>query len=67
MEELIFLVEDADDEGYTARCLSAAIFTEADTIEALRAAVKDAVLCHYDDGQQRIVRLHIVRDEVFAA
>jgi len=30
--------------------------------------VKDAVNCHYDDMENRpkIIRLHIVRDEVFA-
>jgi len=68
MKEIIFLVEDALEGGYTARALGESIFTEADTLESLRKMVKDAVNCHYDDTESRptIIRLHIVRDEVFA-
>jgi hypothetical protein len=36
-------------------------------MEALRSAVVDAVRCHYEDGKKRIIRLHIVREEVIAA
>jgi hypothetical protein len=43
-------------------------FTEADDLEALRAAVRDAVCCHFDDADRpRVIRLHLVREEVFAA
>ena len=51
MEEVIFLVEESEDGGYIAKGLGVSIFTEADTIELLRTAVKDAVHCHYDDAQ----------------
>lgn len=67
MRELIFLVEESDDGGYTARALSVSIFTEADSLELLKEAIKDAVKCHFDDDQQRIVRMHYVKEEVFAA
>ncbi len=64
MNELIFLIEEAPEGGYTARALGEAIFTEADTMEELRQNVKDAVLCHYDEGKApRLVRLHRVYDE----
>ena len=67
MEELIFLVEDAPEGGYTARALGASIFTEADDLPNLRDQVRDAVRCHFDDGQgPRIIRLHFVREEVLA-
>lgn len=67
-EELIFLVEDAPEGGYTARALGASIFTEGDDIESLREQVRDAVRCHFDDAQRpRLIRLHFVREEVFAA
>ena len=67
MNELIFLVEDADEGGYTARALGESIFTEADTLPALREMIRDAVQCHFEDAQQpQVVRLHFVRDEVFA-
>jgi hypothetical protein len=39
------------------------IFTEADDLEVLRNAVRDAVRCHFDE----VIRLHFVREEVFAA
>jgi hypothetical protein len=65
MSEIIFLVQDAPDAGFTARALGASIFAEADTVEALRHNVRDAVACHFDDGTgPSIIRLHFVRDEV---
>lgn len=67
MEEIIFMVEESDEGGYTAKGLGVSIFTEADTIEALRVMVKDAVHCHFDDNKRRIIRLHIVREEIIAA
>jgi len=67
MEEIIFMVEESPEGGLIAKGLGVSIYTEADTIEELRITVKDAVLCHFDDGKKRIIRLHIVRDEVIAA
>jgi hypothetical protein len=51
-KEIIFLVEDAPEGGYTAQALGSSIFTEADTWEELKQAVKDAVRCHFDEGEQ---------------
>jgi hypothetical protein len=67
--EIIFLVEEDPEGGYTAQALNESIFTEADDLETLKIAVKDAVYCHFDIPADRpkIIRLHIVRDEVFAA
>ena len=68
MEELIVLVEEAPEGGYTARALGVSIFTEADDFAHLREQVKDAVRCHFDEGQgPRVIRLHFVREEVIAA
>lgn len=67
MNEIIFLVEEAAEGGYTARALDTAILTEADTLDALREAVRDAVRCHFDEEDRpRIIRLHFAHDEVFA-
>lgn len=67
MNELIFLVEEAPEGGYTARALGESIFTEADTIGELRTNIREAVRCHYDEGKApRVVRLHHVRDETIA-
>lgn len=68
MDELIFLVEEAPEGGLTARALGESIFTEADDLEGLREMVRDAVRCHFDEGRgPRVIRLHFVREEVFAA
>jgi len=68
MQELIFMVREAEEGGYIARALGESIFTEADDMDELRRNIRDAVECHFDEGlAPQIVRLHIVRDEVLAA
>jgi hypothetical protein len=68
MDEIIFLVEEAAEGGYTARALGSSIFSEADSLDGLRAAVRDAVQCQFEEGRgPKMIRLHFVRDEVFAA
>jgi hypothetical protein len=60
--ELVFLVEEAQEGGYTARGVGEAVFTEADTMEELRQAVRDAVRCHFGPGAgPKVIRLHMVR------
>ena len=67
MKEIIFLIEEAVEGGFTARALGESIFTEADTLDALRQQVRDAVNCHFDEGKApKVIRLHCVRDEVLA-
>jgi hypothetical protein len=67
MNELIFLVEEAPEGGFTARALGEAIFTEADDLAGLHEQIRDAVRCHFDDGQSpQVIRLHFVREEVIA-
>ena len=67
MSELLFLVEDAIEGGYTARCVVESIFTEADTLDELRANIREAVECHFEEGQApKLVRLHFVHDEVLS-
>ena len=63
--ELIFLVEEAAEGGYTARALGHAIHTDADTLAELKSMVQDAVRCHFDEADRpAIARLHLVRDEL---
>ena len=67
MNEIIFLVEQAPEGGYTARALGESIFTEADDVTTLEANVRDAVHCHFDeDAMPRVVRLHFTRELVIA-
>ena len=68
MSEIIFVVEDAPEGGFSARAVGQSIFTQAETVDELRANVRDAVHCHFDSGTApKLIRLHFVRDEVIAA
>ena len=67
MNEIIFLVENDIEGGFTARALGESIFTEADDLEKLRENIRDAVNCHFDETDKpKVMRLHFVREEVFA-
>ena len=57
MDEIIFVVTEAPEGGYTASALGESIVTEADDERSLREMVRDAVLCHFEDGKApRIIR-----------
>lgn len=67
MKEIIFLVEEAPGGGYTAKALGLPIFTEAEDFRDLREKIRDAVNCHFDEGQEpKLIRLHVVREELMA-
>ena len=68
MKEIIFLVEEAPEGGYTARALGESIFTEADSLAELHVQVRDAVRCHFGEGgAPKVIRLHFVREEVISS
>ena len=65
--EIIFEVTEAIEGGYNARALGYGIFTQGEDWADLKAMVKDAVLCHFDkDDTPKVIRLHLVKDEVIA-
>ena len=67
-KEIIFLVGEDTEGGFTAKALDHAIFTEADSLEELKAMVQDAVRCHFEEIEKPpVIRLHIVKDEVIPA
>jgi predicted RNase H-like HicB family nuclease len=69
VEEVIFEVRQEELDGaFVARALGHSIFTEGETLAELRAMVRDAVACHFEDATDRpqVIRLHFVRDEVLA-
>jgi hypothetical protein len=67
-KEIVFLIEEAPEGGYTAKALGYSIFTEADNWDELRESIRDAISCHFNEGEApRIIRLHFVRDEVLIA
>jgi hypothetical protein len=64
MVEILFVVEQAPDGGYVARAVGESIVTEADSIAELHARVRDAVHCHFDEGQAtKTIRMCSVRDD----
>mgnify|MGYP003555908167 CR=1 FL=1 len=70
MTEVIFLIEEALEGGYTARALGEGIFTEAETLEELRNNIKEAVDCYYeedDENKPKLIRLHLVKEELITA
>ncbi|MEI6089495.1 MAG: 2-oxoisovalerate dehydrogenase [bacterium] len=66
MSEIIFLVEDALEGGFSARALNYSIFTDGQTMQEVKDNIQDAVKCHFDNEElPKMVRLHFVRDEVY--
>lgn len=49
-----------------AKALGCSIFTQGEDWNDLKAMVRDAVLCHFDDTMPRpkLIRLRFMRDEV---
>ncbi len=67
MTGIIFEVrEDETDGGYTAAARGHGIHTQGNTLEELRAMVKDAAHCYFDVTKQapKVIRRHFVRDEM---
>lgn len=64
-KEIIFLIEESVEGGYEARALEYPIFTQAENLSELRAMIKDAVICHFEEFERPLmIRLHMVKDEV---
>lgn len=68
IKEVIFLVEEDAQGGYVAKALGHAIFTQAETVEELRRNVKEAVSCHFGEGEKpAAICLRFVKEEVLPA
>ena len=67
MKELIFLVEEDPEGGYSAQAVGENIFTQGETVAELKIMIRDAIDCHYDNPSlwPQLIRLHFVKDEVF--
>lgn len=66
MTEIIFIVEESPEGGYEAKALGHSIFTEGETTEELRKNIKEAVHCHFEVDSPKMIRLHYIKEEVFA-
>ncbi len=63
--EIVFIIEE-DEEGYfIARAVGQSIHTDGETLTELRNNIKEAVLCHFEDGEApKTIRLHFVKEEL---
>ena len=65
--EIIFEVTEAVEGGYNARASGYSIFTQGDDWADLKEMVKDATRCHFgDECIPKVIRLHLVKDELIA-
>ena len=63
--EITFQVNESPEEGYEARALGHAIFTQADDWKELKYMLRDAVHCHFNPEEKpRLINIHYVYDEV---
>ena len=53
MEEILFIAEETEEGSYITRASEHSIFTEADTVEALKEELKEAVECHFEQEAER--------------
>ncbi|WP_414562017.1 MULTISPECIES: 2-oxoisovalerate dehydrogenase E1 subunit beta [unclassified Anabaena] len=51
--EIVFLIEEDPEGGYTAKALGESIFTQADDIASFKEMLRDAVRCHFPDEANR--------------
>jgi hypothetical protein len=47
--EIEFSVVESAEGGYEAKALCHCICTQADSLEDLKEAIRDAVVCHFDE------------------
>ena len=59
--EIVFEVTEAGEGGYDARALGHSIFTQGANWSDLKAQVKDATLCHFEEADMpEVIRLRFV-------
>ncbi len=63
--EIVFTVQESPEGGYEARSLGHSIYTQAETLDELKKALRDAVRCHFaDQDRPSVIRLRLVKDEI---
>ena len=50
--EIIFTVKESPEGGYEARALGFSIFTQTESLEKLKSAIRDAVSCHFEGHEK---------------
>ena len=65
--EILFYVEESAEGGYEASAVNYSIYTQFEDYAELPKVLRDAVRCHFDEGQiPALIRIHFVKNEVIA-
>lgn len=69
MPEIIFVVQEDPECGFRARALGFPIFTQGRDMPELKEMVRDAVHLYFpeEEARPKVIRLHMVVEEVIAA
>ena len=66
-EEILFLIQESPEGGYEGRAPGHSIYAEAETLDEMKQMAVDAVRCHFaEDEMPRLIRLHLIKEEVIA-
>ena len=65
--EILFYVEESIDGGFEASAVNHSIYTQCEEYDELPDTLREAVHCHFDEGQMpAVIRIHLVKNEVIA-
>lgn len=65
--EILFFVVESSEGGHEARVDGHSIYTEGETLQEVREAIKDAVRCHFEEADMpQLIRVCSMEGEVTA-
>ena len=53
MNEITFIVQEADEGGYYAESVGAGIFAEGETIDELKENIKGGIDCYFENEEDK--------------
>ena len=67
MKEIVFLVEESQENGYIAKAVNHSIYTQGDNLDELKLMISDAVRCHFDEDEMpKLIHLHVTHEETYS-
>lgn len=66
MKEIVFLVEESQENGYVAKAVNHSIYTQGNNLDELKLMIGDAVRCHFDEDEMpKLIHLHVTHEETY--
>lgn len=60
-----FIVNESPEGGFEARAVNHSIFTQGENEIEIRANIREAVECHFDDDEMpQVIHLHFSKEEL---